>query len=347
MSAPMDAVDKKLITLLQDEFPLADDPYGVLAKGGELGLSGEEVRGRLVSLKKRRVIRQISGIFDSRNLGYKSSLVAMAASDDRVDQCAKVVSRHPGVSHNYRRNHAFNIWFTIAVPPGEDLQKHVDALHKKAGAAATRILPTLKLYKIGVKLNLEDTSTEAATSKESEDSIWNEHLEKAAVLSKDDIALVRALQRDLDLIADPYAPLAGELGISKEKLFARAKQMQQRSLLRRVAGILHHRKAGFKSNGMGVWRVPEEKVDEYGRKMAQFKIVSHCYRRPLYEDWRYNLFTMVHAESDQGCRDIIAQMSRETGLADYDVLFSTVEYKKVRVEYFAEDDYSWLFEEAA
>ncbi|MEW6774905.1 MAG: Lrp/AsnC family transcriptional regulator [Bdellovibrionota bacterium] len=344
----MELADKRITTLLQDEFPLCEDPYGEIGRRAELGLSAEEVRARVHHLKKGRVIRQISAIFDSRNLGYKSSLVAMKAPADRVDECAKVVSRHPGVSHNYKRDHEFNIWFTIAVPPGQSLQEHVEALHAKAGAIVTRPLPTLKLYKIGVKLNLEDPSVEAATAKEAEGSVWNHLLPEPVRLTEKEIAAVRVLQRDIDTaILHPYEPMAKELGISQQELFEIVRDFQKRALLRRVAAILHHRKAGFRSNGMGVWAVPEDKVDEYGQKMAQFKIVSHCYRRPVYPDWRYNLFTMVHAENDDGCRAIIKQMSQETGLTDYTVLFSTVEYKKTRVEYFAEDDYSWLFDKAA
>lgn len=343
----MDAVDKTLTTLIQDEFPLVEDPYTELAKRGELDLSGEDVRERLKKLKEAKVIRQISAIFDSRNMGYKSSLVACKAKDDEIEKVAKFINRHPGVSHNYKRNHEFNIWYTIAVPPGEDLEKHVNAIHEKSGALVTRILPTLKLYKIGVKLNLKDTSPEAATQKEEKGSVWNKHLEEAVELSDEDIAAIRVLQPDLELVPEPFKPLAEELGMSQQQMFDKARELQERAVLRRFAGILHHRKAGFRSNGMGVWAVPEDKVDEMGQQMAQFKIVSHCYRRPVYEDWRYNLFTMVHGESDDDCREMIRRMSEETGLDDYTVLFSVAEFKKTRVEYFEETDFDWLFDEAA
>ena len=338
----MDEVDKTLTTLIQDEFPLVEDPYTELAKRGNLDISSEEVRERLEKLKNAKVIRQISAIFDSRNMGYKSSLVACKAKPEEVEKVAKFINRHPGVSHNYKRNHEFNIWYTIAVPPGEDLEKHVNAIHDKSGALVTRILPTLKLYKIGVKLNLTDTSPEAATQKEKEGGVWNRHLGEAVKLSQHDIDAIRVLQPDLEMIPQPYKPLADKLGVSQAELFEICAELQERAVLRRVAGILHHRKAGFRSNGMGVWRVPEEQVDEMGGKMAQFKIVSHCYRRPLYEDWRYNLFTMVHGETDDDCREMIRRMSEDTGLTDFDVLFSVAEFKKTRVEYFEEENFDWL-----
>lgn len=343
----LDTADRKITTAIQDEFPLVADPYTETARRTDLDISGEEVRRRLQDLKKRKVIRQISAIFDSRNMGYKSSLVAMKLPADHLAEGARVVNRHPGVSHNYARDHEFNLWFTIAVPPGENLEAHVDALHRKASAEVTRILPTLKLYKIGVKLNLEDTSVKASTAKEDEGGVWNKHLEEAAELSEEDIAFIRAIQPDLELVENPYQPIADRLGWTLDQVFEKAEQMKERSVLRRYAAILYHRKAGFRSNGMGVWNVSEEVVDQFGQEMARFKAVSHCYRRPKYEDWKYNLFTMVHAESDDACRAIIEEMSKQTGLKDYTVLFSTTEFKKTRVEYFTEENYDWLFDEAA
>ena len=100
------------------------------------------------------MLRQVSPIFDTKALGYTSSLVAMRVSEDKLAAAAEVVNAHPGVSHNYRRTHEFNMWFTIAVPAGSDLQAHVDALHALAGAESTRMLPTLRLFKIGVTLDM-------------------------------------------------------------------------------------------------------------------------------------------------------------------------------------------------
>ena len=100
------------------------------------------------------MLRQLSAIFDTRALGYSSALVAAKVDPDRIDEAAAVISAHPGVSHNYKRNHAYNLWYTLAVPPGESLDEHIDVLHRESGALVTRKLPTLKLYKIGVKLDM-------------------------------------------------------------------------------------------------------------------------------------------------------------------------------------------------
>ena len=143
-------LDAQLLTVLQRAVPVVPHPFAVL--GEPLGLSAAEVRGRLTSLKDNGLIRQISAIFDTRSLGYASSLVAARIDPDRVDAAAQIINRHPGVSHNYLRNHEYNLWYTIAVSPVSrlGLEKTVEILHAQSGAQATRLLPTLKLFKIEI-----------------------------------------------------------------------------------------------------------------------------------------------------------------------------------------------------
>src|SRR5215510_2326615 len=157
----MDDLDRELLNAVQWSFPLEARPFAVLAE--RLGVSEPEVRSRIGAVKEQGVLRQLSAIFDTRALGYGSSLVAAKLDPDRVDDAAQVISAHPGVSHNYKRNHVYNLWYTIAVPPGDSLEEHVDVLHRASGASITRRLPTLKLYKIGVKLDM--TGNTAADAK--------------------------------------------------------------------------------------------------------------------------------------------------------------------------------------
>ena len=137
----LDDVDRELLNAVQWDFPLEPRPYGAL--GERLGIPEPEVRRRIAKVKDAGVLRQLSAIFDTRALGYSSALVAAKIDPDRVDEAAAIISRHPGVSHNYKRNHAYNLWYTIAVPPGDSLDDHVDALHRESGAIVTRKLPTL------------------------------------------------------------------------------------------------------------------------------------------------------------------------------------------------------------
>ena len=124
------------------------------------------------------------------------------------------------------------------------------------------------------------------------------------------------------------------VNIVTKELFAKAREYEGTGLMRRFAAILRHRDAGFVANGMVVWNVPEDRVDEAGAKLAAFPQVSHCYRRPVYPDWRYNLFSMVHARTLAAAEKIAEEMSRALGIEDYKILFSSREFKKERVKYF-------------
>src|ERR1035437_4669419 len=145
MTAATDPHDAALLGRLQIAVPFSRRPFADL--GTQLGLGEDDVLARLKRLKNEKIIRQISAIFDTRSLGYASSLVAARVNPEHVDAAAAVLNAHPGVSHNYLRNHEYNLWYTIAVPPTSrfGLEKTVEILHRESGAEAPRLLPTLKL----------------------------------------------------------------------------------------------------------------------------------------------------------------------------------------------------------
>ncbi|MBI4507563.1 MAG: Lrp/AsnC family transcriptional regulator [Chloroflexi bacterium] len=333
----LDQVDRRLLNGIQADFPLASRPFAAL--GERFGCDEQEVIKRLGALKRRRIIRQISAIFDTRSMGYRSSLVAMRVEPGRVERAARVINTHPGVTHNYERNHEFNLWFTVAVPPTMDLQRHVDRLHALAGALSTRILQTIRLFKIAVQLDM--TGEESATAQA--EPLYGDHRrpKQPRELDAVEVGVVRELQEDLPLEPAPFAPMAERLGIGEEELFARARALQDEGLLRRFAAILYHRKAGFRANAMGVWKVDPEAMDRIGPMVASFKAVSHCYQRPIYADWPYNLFSMIHGRSKDECEEIIAAIALATGLTDYAALYSTREYKKTRVRYYTPEYEQW------
>ena len=332
-----DDVDKALLTELQKQFPVDHRPFEIL--GQKLGISEQACLERVGRLKSNQVIRQISAIFDTRALGYQSTLAAMKVDSARVDEAAEVINQHPGVSHNYKRNDPFNIWFTIAIPPGESLEQAVNILHTLAKGEETIILPTLRLYKIGVKLDL--TGQEGAL--ESPEDIYDEKRRMAAKppLTEQDIRLIRILQEDLPLLEIPFTVLAEQAETTEEELFAWSRKMEHLGYMRRFAAILYHRNAGFKANAMVVWQVPQDQVDVAGEQMALFREVSHCYRRPVYPNWPYPLFTMIHAETYSACMDVVKRIEERVGQFPHKNLFSTKEYKKIRVKYFTPELDTW------
>jgi DNA-binding Lrp family transcriptional regulator len=334
----MDALDQQLLNEMQDRFPLVREPFRELAE--RTGAAEAAVIAHLKAMRASGVLRQVSPIFDTKALGYATSLVAMRVPEARLKAAADVVNAHPGVSHNYRRTHEFNMWFTIAVPAGSDLQAHVDALHRMAGAESTRMLPTLQLFKIGVTL---DMTGERAIDHRSAPQYTHEQREVAAshTLSARDIDVIRAVQGDLALEPDPFAGPARELATTVDGLIEELCGLQKRGYLRRFAAILRHRKAGFGANGMAVWAVPADKIAEMGQTMAGYTTISHCYQRPVYSDWKYNLFTMIHARKKGECEAFVEQLAREHKLDDFAVLYSTTEYKKIRLAYFTPAFDAW------
>lgn len=324
----LDEVGKRLLNEIQWVFPLVDRPYLEIAV--KHGVSEQDVMRRVAALKKMGIIRQINAIFDTRRLGYKSALVAFSVKPDKLDQVADVINEHPGVSHNYERNHEYNMWFTLAVPPGTDMKNDLDRMAALDGVIKYRVLPTLKLYKIGVRL---DMVNEDAEKPKPTDEVKELNPEKVQ-LSERDKEFIRELQKDLAVVPEPFKEPADNLGITTDELFAKAREYESIGIMRRFAAILRHRDAGFVANGMVVWHVPEDNIDEVGFKLAAFPQVSHCYRRPVYPDWRFNLFSMVHARSLDAAEKMAAEMSGTIGVKDYQILFSSREFKKERVKYF-------------
>jgi DNA-binding Lrp family transcriptional regulator len=337
---PLDETDRRLMNLLQSTFPIDPEPFALLASEAELEL--DDVLARTQRLLDGRIIREITPIFDTRALGYESMLVAAKVDGEHPQRAAQIVNAHPGVSHNYLRTHDFNLWFTIATPPDSKLGLHgtLEALMAETGAESMRELPTLTLFKINMNLEMEKgtealaaAAVEAAPPRELEAQPYDEG----------DIALIKALQGPMAAVERPYDEAAAELGIETEALLDRLRGLVDRKILRRVAAILYHRRAGFSANGMGVWKVPEEEIMEVGARMASFRGISHCYQRPTYEDWPYSVFTMAHGRSKEECDAVLDSIAEDCGIGPDGraTLYSSTEYKKIRLHYFTDDYAAW------
>jgi DNA-binding Lrp family transcriptional regulator len=336
-AVPLDELDKKLLNLLQGSFPLDPRPFAHVA--GLAGVGEDEVLRRTARLLEERIIREITPIFDTRVLGYSSMLVAAKVDSENPWRAAKIINSHPGVSHNYLRDHDFNLWFTIATEPDSPLglDGTLEVLQRLTDAQSVRQLPTLRLFKIRMDLEMEKGTDALAAAAEA-----NEHREPEAIpLSDDDVATIRAAQGPMEATPEPYARAAGELGISQEGLLARLDSLRERRALRRVAAILFHRRAGFSANGMGVWNVPEERILELGPRMSAFRGISHCYQRPTYADWPYSVFTMAHGRSKEECDAILDSIAADTGIEDRRTLYSSTEFKKIRLRYFTDEHKRW------
>jgi len=330
----MDDLDKQILNEIQWTFPLVSQPFHEIAK--KFDISPEAVKERLKNLKKTGILRHLSAIFDTRKLGYKSSLVAMEIEPDKLEYIASQINRHPGVSHNYEREHQFNLWFTLATPPGTDFKTEVDKFKKLPGILKIRMLPTIKLFKIGVKLEMvEDKKQEVKPSEEKK-----KILDVKFVPTEEDKEFIRELQKDLAITDKPFLKAAQKLGMSEDQIFEKLKHFEEIGVMRRYAAILRHRDVGFVANGMIVWKVPEQRIIEVGEKLGAFPQVSHCYQRPVYPDWPYNVFSMIHCKSQEEASDVAKEIQNQINVDEYKILFSAKGFKKTRVEYFVEQNFS-------
>jgi DNA-binding Lrp family transcriptional regulator len=333
----LDDLDRKLLNLMQGSFPLAPCPYAAVAAAA--GCSEEETLARVARLLSERIIRQVTPIYDTRALGYFSMLVAAKVNPEHPWAAARIINSHPGVSHNYLRNHEFNMWFTIAVERDSllGLDATLDVLTKLTGAESIRQLPTLKLFKIRMDLEMEQgTAALASPGAEATPAPI-----EAVDYDELDVAVIRATQGEMPVVPEPYVPAAQELGMTVAALLEHMEGMRERGLLRRVAAILYHRRAGFSANGMGVWKVPDERIESVGPRMASFRGISHCYQRPTYPDWPYSIFTMAHGRSKEECDAVLDAIAADSGIEERATLYSSTEFKKVRLLYFTDEFRDW------
>jgi len=323
----------EILSIIQKKFPLTKRPFLDISK--ELDLSEDEVIDIIQKEKDNNIIRQTSAIFDTKSLGFKSSLVAFKIVPEKIDKAVLILNSHPGISHNYERDHEFNIWFTIAVDPDTKLglEKSVEILAKLTEAEDFIMLPTLKLFKISVKLN--------TTGKDAKKEKVKKSVKKDITLTKLHLDIIKLIQEDIEVTKEPFANIIKTLDIDYETLFSKLEELKDAGVMRRFAAILNHRKAGFNANAMTVWDVDEKDGEAIGETAAAFSAVSHCYLRPKYPNWPYNLFTMIHGKTKEETDGIIADIANEIEHKSKRPLYSTREFKKVRLKYFTPDFEEW------
>lgn len=320
-----DDLDKKLINLLQSEFPLTEKPYATL--GLRLGVSEHEAISRIDRLKAGAVIRMIGPVLDAGSLGYRTMLVAMSIAKDKIAKAEQIIAGHPGVSHGYERDHRFNLWFTFAA--SADLETELKQLVSSIKAEAVFSLPAVKVFKIGAYFDMDENGQGAVNLPGNPAKI----IPKRAELSTQDKLVIRELQQDLPLVTAPFTIMSGQAGMGVEDFLVHCHSLLQLGIMRRFGASINHNNAGFKANSMTCWITPPDKVDAAGHELAHLQQVSHCYERKSNQLWPYNLFAMIHGRSREECQKLAKQVSHRINIEDCVLLFSTREFKKTRVKY--------------
>jgi len=346
-------IKNRLLEFIQREIPLCERTFEEI--GLRIGLKEFDVIHIIRELKDNKIIREICGIFDSRRLGYASTLVAMAVEKSKIKKATTLINSHPGVSHNYLRDNYYNLWFTLVAESEEILYKTILKLVELIGVEKYMILPTLKEFKINVIFDLLNNNSLLVAEYESESNCSNmisskdaHHLyseknyrSKKIKLSDLDKYIIIALQRNLPIIKKPFDKIASQVGISTSKLFDKIEFYKNNMIMRRYSAILYHRKIGMKTNAMTVWQIDDKDINCIGAKLASYKNITHCYQRPRFPDWNYSIYTMIHSKSKRDAKKLINELANNIGINQYQILFSTKELKKKRVKLFTDEFKKW------
>lgn len=149
-----------------------------------------------------------------------------------------------------------------------------------------------------------------------------------------DKKIVRAMQDELPLVAEPFKLIAEEIDSTEEEVLERLELMRSTGVLRKMGAVLKHREVGFAANALCVWVVPEERLDEVAETMCRHMAVTHCYDRNVMPDWPYNFYTMIHGTSREECEEIAKKLAEETGIHQWQLLYTGREWKKTSMSYF-------------
>ena len=334
MSDGLSEFDRSLLAGVTRRVPLVREPFAQIA--AELDCDQASVLAGLAALKQTGIIRELSGVFDAESLGYSLALCALAVADGAAADAGEVVAAHPGVSHCYQRDAAYNIWFTLAVSPDSSLglAGTIERMSSLCGGAGHLVLPTLRRYKLHVRFPLhqpERAPAAVATAPRPDPASPSDEQRRA----------VRALQVDLPVSPDPFAAPAASQSLDADMLLVHAADFLSTGWMRRYAAAIDHRAAGAEANVMVAWQVSEPAADVAGAGCARIPAVSHCYLRAAAGDWPYNLYTMIHGRSREDCEMTIGEIVATTPLEQRAEFWTKHEFKKRRVRLFTDDEARW------
>lgn len=311
--------DRELLDAIQSDVPLISTPWAGV--GQVIDMSEKEVLKRLERLRRNGLVATVRGVFDARALGYTSSLVAASVPEQHLERVASTVNLHPGVTKNYQRNHRFNLWFSILLPPDGSLGLEETVSILTAGADHVLLLPAITSFRA-------DGSEDAATS-------------PARQLTPRELEAVRLLQNDLPPVPRPFEELARDAELSGDELLEVALQLRSEGRLRGLAAAVQPRGRAFSAQALVVWATAADRVRELAQTLASRPEIGRSWIRPTQPGWPYSVFTILHGRSVDEYQALVFSLADELAIEEYALLFPVREYKKSRITYFAADVAGW------
>ncbi len=319
----VDTADRELLQWLQDDFPVMKNPWKAGAR--KLRISEREVLARTQRLHREGIIRTLHTFVYFQKLGSgNSTLVAMIVPDNDIDRIVAVINEYPQVTHNYRRNHAYNIWFTITERDKGALQRTFEEIKRRTGTPDSAIidLRTTHVFKVDVRFQL--TGTGCGTS-----AFRNETILADLQLDNIDQTLLRITQEGIPLVREPFQAIAQIAGVSHNEVIQRLNRLYKVGIIKRIGISINQRKLGIVANALVAWKIPPDSVEVVGTRMASFSEVTHCYERNIVPGmWEYNIFTVLHGYNRQSVEELVKRLSDAIGIQDNVILLSTEQYKR-------------------
>lgn len=318
MDAPTDA-RFRVLNDWQHGFPLCADPFGVLAR--DTGLDRAAVLETLRAAQEDGRLSRIGGVF-AHGSGGDAVLAAMAVPAHRIDAVADTVSAHPGVNHNYLREHHHNLWFVMTGADRQAVEAGIAGLERATGLPALQ-LRMLRPYRIDLGFDLRGETAQAPMRR-------SVPVPTAAPLPTDLWPLARLVENGLPLVDEPYAQWADALGRDQAWVVERIGDWLADGRLKRFGVVVRHHELGFDANAMTVFDVPNDQVDACGQALAEQPGVTLAYRRARTEGWSFNLYAMVHGTHRDAVTAVIDRVTHAAGLSRYprEILFSTRRFKQ-------------------
>ncbi len=338
MTDELGRVDRAILNAFQGGFPVVEQPFdtaaAALADHG-IDITGPELLDRVQRLDEEGVLSRFGALINAEEIGGTATLVATHAPEDSYDEHVELVNAHPEVAHNYEREHPhLNMWFVLSVVDEERVDEVLAEIEAETGEE-TYNLPKQQEFHVGAKFPVEGPQTQAVDCSAAGPDVTPTDRRS---LTPEELDLVLEVQGGLPITETPYADVAAAIGADTEWVLSTIKRFDEEGKVRRVGAIPNHYALGYSENGMTVWDVPDDVVDEVGPAIAEFDFVTHCYERPRHEGvWPYNFFAMTHGRSEAESRERIQQVHDRmseywaVGEGDWDTLFSTRILKKTGI----------------
>ncbi len=312
----------RLIPLIQEHFPIRRRPFRAIAE--KAGLTEGETIDAMRSMLESGLVRTVGPVFEARRLGYTSTLAAAKADTDAVDDLARRMREIGEITHNYLREHEVNLWFTVTARTNGRRDAILGEIGNHPGVSRLFDLPVITLYKIRAVFGGGNSGRHSTPAGQT----------SPITLGGREKQAVRILQEGLPAAERPFEILADRAGMSEDDLLALVEGWLDNGVIRRFGARLNHRRAGFGHNTLAAWRGGD--IDALGAVFAERGDVSHCYRRKSHPEWPWDLYTMVHARSEEELDDAIAGMKDRAAGSSCILLPTKRELKKTVMRYFME-----------